>query len=149
MRKAAYTSEISNSSVDWKNHYLKCENAKSDLMFYAGDLQFLQNLLDTHFEEMVKNGNLDEMRESLIRFQDLCYNYGRLKKRIKDQLRNLISIINGSIKSNLDVLINEQTEIEKKTALLTTNFKLVEKEILSIADHSLGVKKEDEIPNHG
>ncbi len=146
MRKTAYTSENSDRLVDWKAYYLKCENAKSNLVFYAGDLQFLQKLLDTHFEEMVKNGNLDEMRESLIRFQDLCYNYGRLKKRVKDQQGNLISIIEGSLKINSDILINEQTEIENKMALLTTDFKLVEKEILSIADHLLGHKKKDEIP---
>lgn len=149
MRKAAYTSENSERLVNWKTYYLKCENVKSDLVFYAGDLQFLQKLLDRHFEEMVKNGNLDEMRESLIRFQDLCYNYGRLKKRVEDQLGNLINMTKGTLKINPDILINEQIEIENKMAQLTRDFRIVEKEMLSIADHLLEIKKERGISSYG
>jgi hypothetical protein len=145
MRKAVYTSEKSGRLINWKAYYLECENAKSNLVFYAGDLQFLRNLLDTHFEEMAKNGNLDEMRESLIRFQDLCYNYDHLKKRVKDQQSNLI---NGSLKINPDMLILEQTEIENKMVQLTKDFRIVEKEMLSIADHLLGIKNEGEISNY-
>lgn len=149
MRKAVYTSENSERLVNWKTYYLKCENVKSDLAFYAGDLKFLQKLLDTHFEEMVKNRNLDEMRESLIRFQDLCYNYGCLKKRVKDQLGNLISMTKNTLKINPDILINEQIEIEKKMAQLTRDFRIVEKEMLSIADHLLEIKKEGGITSYG
>jgi hypothetical protein len=112
------------------------------LVFYAEDLQFLQNPLDTNFEEMMKNGNLDEMRESLIRFQDLCYDYSHLKKRVEDQQGNLMALIKDSLKINPDILIHEQIEIERKMVQLTTDLKLVEKEILSFADQLLGIKKE-------
>ena len=144
MKKVLYTSDILNKPTDWQNHYLKCEKVKSDLVFYSKDLHFLQQLLDKYFDEMVKNEHLDEIRESLIRFQDLCYDCDCLKKRVKDQQSHLIDIIKGASSHDHNAILMEQSGIENRNALLLKELKIVKKEMFAIAEDSLQDKKDNE-----
>lgn len=144
MKNVLHTSDILNKPTDWQNHYEKCEKVKSDLVFYSKDLHFLQQLLDTYFDEMVKNEHLDEIRESLIRFQDLCYDCDHLKKRVKDQQSHLIDIIKGASSHDHNAILIEQSGIENRNALLVKELKMVKKEILLIAENVLQEKKDNE-----
>jgi len=144
MKNVLHTSDISSKPTDWQNHYTKCEKVKSDLVFYSKDLHFLQQLLDTYFDELVKNEHLDEIRESLIRFQDLCYDCDCLKKRVKDQQSHLIDIIKVSAPHDHNAILKEQSSIENCNALLVKKLKMVKKEILLIAEHVLQENKDNE-----
>ena len=144
MEKSAFTSDVLNKPKVWHTYYTKCEKVKSDLALYSKDLLFLQQLLDRYFDEMVKNEHLDEMRESLIRFQDLCYDYDRLKKRVKDQQCHLLDIIKGTSSYNHDTILKEQSSIENGNVLLEKDFKSVKKEILIIAEYILQQKRDNE-----
>jgi len=144
MEKAAFTFNVSKKPTEWHTYYTKCEKVKSDLALYSKDLRFLQQLLDRYFDEMVKNEHLDEMRESLIRFQDLCYDCDRLKKRVKDQQGHLLDIIKGTSSYNNDTILKEQSSIENGNVLLEKDFKSVKKEILKIAEYVLQKKRDNE-----
>ncbi len=144
MKNVSYTSDILNKTPDWKNHYLKCEKIKSDLALYSKDLRFLQQLVDRYFDEMVKNEHLDEIRESLIRFQDLCYDWDRLKKRVKDQQSHLIDIIKGASSYDHNTILKEQSSIESGNVVLMKELKMVKKEMFLIAENVLQEKKDNE-----
>ena len=144
MKNVSYTSDILNKTTDWQNHYLKCEKIKSDLAFYSKDLLFLQQLVDQYFDEMVKNEHLDEIRESLIRFQDLCYDWDRLKKRVKDQQSHLIDIIKGTSSHDHNTILKEQSSIENGNVVLMKELKMVKKEMFLISEHVLQEKKDNE-----
>ncbi|EAR01747.1 hypothetical protein [Maribacter sp. HTCC2170] len=144
MKNIASNPDIVKKPIDLQLNYSKCEDLKTELMFYSKDLRFLQQLLDRYFDEMVQNENLDEMRESLMRFQDLCYNCDRLKKRVKDQQKRLIDLMKGEKSLSHEALLLEQSSIEKSKTSLMGDFKMVKKEILTIADHVLQVKKDNE-----
>ena len=149
MEKTVSHSEILSNPTNWQTHYLKCEEIKSELAFYTKDLRFLQQLLNRYFNEMVKNEPLDEIRESLMRFQDLCYNCDRLMKRVKDQQSHLINLMKGISNQAHDTLLKEQFSIEKRSTLLTKNFNIVKKEMFTIADHVLESKKDSENSTYG
>jgi hypothetical protein len=144
MKNVSYTSDILNKTTDWQNHYLKCEKIKSDLAFYSKDLLFLQQLVDQYFDEMVKNEHLDEIRESLIRFQDLCYDCDCLKKRVKDQQSHLIDIIKGASSHDYNTILKEQSSIENGNVVLMKELKMVKKEMFLISEHVLQEKKDNE-----
>lgn len=144
MKNVLHTSDILNKPTNWQNHYLKCENIKSELAFYLKDLRFLQQLLDRYFDEMVKNEHLDEMRESIMRFQDLCYNFDHLKKRVKDQQSHLIDIIKVTASRDHNTILKEQSSIENGNVLLVKDFKMVKKEMLIIAEQVLQEKEDNE-----
>ncbi|MCP4977784.1 MAG: hypothetical protein GY931_16665 [Maribacter sp.] len=144
MENALTTSDILNKPTDWQTYYLQCEKVKSDLVIYSKDLRFLQQLLNRYFDEMVKNGNLDEMRESLMRFQDLCYDCDRLKKRVKDQQSRLLDTIKGASSSDPDSILKEQSSIENRKSTLLKEFKMVKKEMYALADHVIQANKENE-----
>lgn len=144
MKNVLHTSDILNNPADWQNHYLNCENIKSDLTFYSKDLRFLQQLLDRYFDEMVKNEHLDEMRESIMRFQDLCYNCDHLKKSVKDQQSHLIDIIKVTASHDHKAILKEQRSIENDSVLFVKEFKMVKKEMLLIAEHVLREEEDNE-----
>ncbi|MDV7138426.1 hypothetical protein R3X28_06050 [Maribacter sp. TH_r10] len=146
MEKVSATSDILYSVDSLQTYILECEKLKSDIALKTKDIRFLQQLLDRYFDEIVQNENLDEIRESLMRFQDLCYNCSRLKKRIKDHQRQLVGILKGYEGFNSNALTKEQTWIEKRIASLTHDFISVEKEILVIADNV--IQKDKENRNH-
>ncbi len=137
MKKVITTSNIDISYiVEALQSYIEdCEKSKSDIALKMKDIRFLQELLDRYFDNIVQVGNLDEIRESLMRFQDLCYDCSRLKKRIKDHQRLLVDILKGYEGLNIKVLYDEQAWIEKHRNTLTHDLISVEKEILVIADN--------------
>lgn len=144
MKIEEQTSDILDKPIEWQTYYLKCEKIKSDLVVNTKDLRFLQQLLDRYFDEMIKIENLDEMRESLMRFQDLCYNCDRLKKRVKDQQSRILDIMKRTTKNALNVCIEEQSTIEKLVSVFMKDFKMVKKEMLAIAEHAVQGTKENE-----
>ena len=144
MKIEEQTSDILDKPIEWQTYYLKCEKIKSDLADCSKDLRFLQQLLDRYFNEMVKFENLDEMRESLMRFQDLCYNCDRLKKRVKDQQSRILDIIKRTTKNDPSVSLKEQSAIEKLKSIFMKDFKMVKKEMLAIAEHAVQGTKENE-----
>ncbi|MGB5498980.1 MAG: hypothetical protein WBM77_08640 [Maribacter sp.] len=144
MEKTQHTSDILNKPTEWKNHYLKCEKVKSDLACYSKDLRFLQQLLDRYFDELVKNENLDEMRESIIKFQDLCFDFDSLKKKVKDQQTHLIDIIKVASRHDHDAILKEQSCIENRNLQLGKDFKIVKKEMLLLTEHMLQKVRDNE-----
>ncbi len=144
MEKTAFTSDIYNSPSNWQTYYTQCEKVKSDLVIYSKDLRFLQQLLDRYFDELVKNENLDEMRESLMRFQDLCYDCDRLKKRVKDQQRHLLDTIKGTSAYDPNTILQEQSGIENRKSTLMKEFKTVKKEMFALADQVIQANKDNE-----
>lgn len=148
MEKTVFTKDILNSPTDWQNYYLQCEKVKSELVVYSKDLRFLQQLLDRYFDELVKNKNLDEMRESIMRFQDLCYNCDRFKKRVKDQQSHLLDVIKGVSTTEPENTLKEQAGIENRMSYLMKEFKMVKKEMFTIADHVIQAKKDNENPTY-
>jgi hypothetical protein len=81
------------------------------------------------------------MRESLMHFQDVCYNCDKLKKRVKEQQTHILNMIKGVPQATMENLIVEQSEIEEKLGMLRMNFKMVKKEMYTIAGHVLEVEK--------
>lgn len=131
-------------SVEALQAYMKeCEKFKSDIAVKMKDIRFLQQLLDRYFDNIVQQGNLDEIRESLMRFQDLCYDCSRLKKRIKDHQRLLVDILKGNENLNINTLTNEQNWIMKEKDTLTHDLIAVEREILVIADNVIRIDRDN------
>jgi predicted ABC-class ATPase len=135
MKNVPYAPSIQNRPKDWKSYYLKCEKIKADVVLCSVDLRFLQQLLDRYFDDMVKNEHLDEIRESLIRFQDLCYNCSTLKKRVKDQQSHLINLIKGATSYDPKAFLIEQSNLEKRKTMLLKELKKVKKELLTMVEH--------------
>jgi|GEM_PF-6173107 len=43
------------------------------MVSYKEQVEELQKFLDSHFDAMIQHGNLDEIREEVMRFEDLKY----------------------------------------------------------------------------
>ncbi|MBD1261041.1 hypothetical protein HZY62_10615 [Maribacter polysiphoniae] len=143
MGKLISSLDILNTRGTWNTYLKECEQLKSKLEVQTKDIRFLQQLLDRYFDEIVQNENLDEVRESLMRFQDLCYTCGRLKKRLKDHQNRLGGIIKGASDYDPRAIYKEQSWIKKNITSLITDFVAVEKEILIIADGVIQVGKDN------
>ncbi|MGB5666686.1 MAG: hypothetical protein WBM53_07550 [Maribacter sp.] len=131
---------IEGQPVNLKEHYSRCKDIETNLLFYKDDLQSLKNILDTNFDDLVKNENLDELRESLMALQDLSYDNTRLLKQVKILKTKLLDTINGSSNNNVSELLNETSKLEKKRKKFISNYKIIKKELFGIVDDVLQIK---------
>ena len=143
MEKVKSNPDKLNPIGTYQKYIQECENLKSELALNNKELSFLQQLLGRYFDEIVHTENLNGVRESLMRFQDLCYNCGRLKKRVEDQHQTLVDIINGALDYDPISVQKEQTWIEKCKSSLIKDCKTVKKEILNIANEVIQLNKDN------
>ncbi|PIF00113.1 MAG: hypothetical protein CR994_07965 [Maribacter sp.] len=146
MGKLVSSLDILNTGDTWKTYLQECEQLKSELAVQTKDIRFLQQLLNRYLDKIIQNGNLDEVRESLMRFQDVCYDCGSFKKRLKDHQNRLADIIKGKSGYDPDSVHEEQSWIKKNIKLLIEDVVSVEKEILIIANDVIQSEKPP-VPN--
>lgn len=117
----------------------------SDLSFYADDLKFLNHLQERYFEEMVAHENLDEIREEVIRFENLRYSCKKLIGAIKLHQRQLSSYIQAEENETKQRFEHEHQKLDVKIKTFVLTFKKTKKEIFSIADTVLERRKENKM----
>lgn len=78
--------------MNWQKLYWETDNWVTHLSFYEDELRFLEKLLDRYFEEMVQYQNLDEIREEVMRFQDLKYTCTKLMANTREH-RNQLALV--------------------------------------------------------
>lgn len=131
---------IEGQPVNLKKHYSRCKDIEANLLYYKDDLQLLKNILDTNFDDLVKNEYPDEIRESIMALQDLSFDNTRLLKQVKILKTKLLEAINGSSNTNVFELLNEKSKLEKKSKKFSANYKIIKKELFSLVDDVLQIK---------
>jgi len=120
--------------------YEKTTKWISDCEFYKDDLRFIQHILDRYQMEMTAHENLDEIRESTIRLQEVKYSCSSLSLRIEAYRKKFVKLIPWEITSDLK---KEYVGLYDKIQTFELEFKAIKKEIFSIADHILEIEKKE------
>ena len=134
-------SKENKSGINFESLYGITEQWASDLLFYNDELRFLNHILDRYFSDMVALENLDEIRESTIRLQDLRNDCDKISEDIKIHFGELTKCIDHpelapkSIQGNHDRLGKEYLEFVEKS-------KRIKREFFTITEHVLAAKKE-------
>lgn len=114
--------------MDWQKLYWEADNWVNHLTFYEDELQFLQKLLDLYFEDLVQYQNLDEIREEVMRFQDLKYTCSKLLANTREHRHQLALAIN---EKDTEHGFTRQTHLglQEKLQDFTLGFNTTKKEI--------------------
>ncbi len=140
--------ETENSKSDWQELYLQTEKWISDLSFYTDELRFFNTLHERYFSEMVKNENLDEIREEIMRFQDTRYACEKLLNETKVHLHQLVQVIeNSGANGNAAGIVQQKhQELRQEMTFFELNFKANKKEIFVITQNVLENQKGEKVP---
>ena len=112
----------------------------SEVKFYSEDLKFVQHITDCNLMEMVAHENLDEVREGIMRLQDITSECQAMEKALADFQGELAQSTSGKFTADL---AKEHTAIHQRIARLRANFYTVKNEIFGIAEHVLAIRKKD------
>lgn len=117
--------------MDWQKLYWEADNWVNHLTFYEDELQFLQKLLDRCFEDLVQYQNLDEVREEVMRFQDLKYSCSKLLANSREHRYQLALAID---EKDAEHGMTQQTHLglQEKLQDFTLAFTTTKKEIQGI-----------------
>lgn len=148
MGNSLISTNVEGQAVNLKAKYSACNAIEEDLLFYKNDIQSLQTLLDTNFDDMVKIENLDEMRESLMGLQDLRYDNNLLLKKVRIQQNKLRDALEDKSNNIIVELFNEQSKLEKNKKKLSSNHKMVKKELISLVYDGLQIKNKNMKSNY-
>ncbi|WP_299535898.1 hypothetical protein [Ulvibacterium sp.] len=114
--------------MDWQKLYWEADKWVSHLSFYEDELRFLEKLLDRYFEDMVQHQNLDEIREEVIRLQDLKYSCAKLLANMRKHRYQLaLGIDKKDAKPNMTQ--QAHVRLQKSFQGFTLGFTTTKKEI--------------------
>lgn len=134
--------------VNWQAMCRTAETWVSDLSFYKDDLNFLQNLIDSYFSEMVENTSLDEIREEIMGFQDIRHRNNVLLKEVKEHLRHLALCASEQEHQNGGDPIHLHEHFQQKLAKFNYDFRELKREIFGIVDMLLENREMENSPYH-
>lgn len=129
------------TTADFQALYLEVENWISKLLFYTDELKFLQNLLDRYFTELLEHENLDEMRESMMRLQDLKYRCDTLVNRTKKYRNKLTKAEENKELVATENRLPKHQELQDDIANFSKGLNSVKKEIFFLTELVLETKK--------
>ena len=129
------------TTTDFQTLYLEVEKWISKLLFYTDELKFLQNLLDRYFTEILEHENLDEMRESMMRLQDLKYRCDKLVIRTKRYRNNLTEAVDNKDLMAAENRLPKHRELHDDIANFSKGLNSFKKEIFFITELVLETKK--------
>lgn len=135
--------DIDRKKLNLEQLYFKTEEYISELKFYRDDLTFLQHLLDKYFAQMIKIENLDEMRETMMRLQDIKYNGKILLENSEHHLLKITKLIDNSSKTGDKEIYPEHDVLEESVQSFKKKFRNTKTELFSIADHVLELQKKE------
>ncbi len=127
--------------MDWQKLYWEADNWVNHLTFYKDELLFLQRLLDRYFEDLIQYQNLDEIREEVMRFQDLKYTCNKLLANTREHRYQLALAID---EKDTEHGFTRRTHLglQEKLQDFTLGFKTTKKEIQSITQELMESLKE-------
>lgn len=129
-------------SIDLQTYSTTAEDWLSDLVFYKNNIRFLQCLLDRFYTDMALQENLDEMREVMMRFQDVKYLYKTTLHRIKSHRVDLAEASQGSSPKDILTVERQHLDLQKEIKALVQSFKETNGEIHNMVDIALQLNRE-------
>lgn len=121
--------------TDWQKLYVLTEHWKSDLMFYKGDLRFLNHLIDKYFMWIAKKENVDMVRDievSLLKVDKQCV---LLLERTNTHLHHLAELIDDPFKYVSQKFRIEHEILENELTQFVKDFRANRKVVFTITKH--------------
>lgn len=122
--------DLNNAVLKWK----------SDLQFYKDDLIFIQHIMDHYLSVILLNENLDEIRESTMRLEDLKYRCNGLLKSIASFRRKIGDSFQEGVNN---ALLTGHSTMKVRIKDFKSDFKALKVEIFSIADRAIEIGKKE------
>ncbi len=113
---------------------------ESDLRFYKDDLIFIQHIMDHYISVILLHENLDEIRESTMRLEDLKYRCDGLLKNIASLRRKMGDSFQEDVNN---ALLTGYSKLKVRIKGFKSDFKALKVEIFSIADNAIEIGKRE------
>ena len=124
--------------------YEEAKDWISTLEFHNDSLIGLKNIIDRYLDEMVLHENLDEIRECVMRLQEVRYTCRSLLKKVKSHQSLLIKQIDKKQEINL-VLENSHQALNARLRVLKTKFHEIKNEVFFITEYAMEIDKEEKL----
>ncbi|TGV04347.1 hypothetical protein [Flavivirga rizhaonensis] len=118
--------------ASWEALYLLIENWKKDLEFYFFDIKFLENLIESHFSELLVCQNLDELRELKIEVFELQNQCEYILKCVQNNLDSIVDIVNNKFIHDTAQFRIESKHLEDNIQVFITNERELRRTIFSM-----------------
>lgn len=128
------------ATPDFQALYLDVEKWISKLLLHTDELKFLQNLIDRYFTELLEHENLDEMRESIIRLQDMKYRCDKLVVRTEKHRGNISRALENKGLVAAKNILPEHVKLQGDIAIFSKGLNSVKKEVFFITELVLETK---------
>jgi predicted patatin/cPLA2 family phospholipase len=78
--------------AEWGQLYILAERWKSDLQFYKADLKFLYYLMNKYFIWLIKEDNIEEVKEKIEKLRELYNKATELMEKVQKHMSHLSAL---------------------------------------------------------
>ncbi len=116
----------------------------STIEFYLDSFFTMKNIIDRYLDKILKNENLDEIRECVMRLQDIRYSCSEALEKVKLHKGVLVEFQDKKLQP-IASLEKEHLRLKKIMGTCHKNFKEIKNEVFSITEHTLQISKEENL----
>lgn len=127
--------------AEWDKLYVLTEHWKSDMMFYADDLRFLNHLIEKYFLWISNKENIDVIQEIEVNLLKIDKQCALLLENVNKHLHHLKELINDPFVYVSDKFRDEHELLEDDLAQFVKEFRNNRKEIFKITKYIVKQEK--------
>lgn len=109
----------------WQNLFLCAENWKNNAEFELFEIEFLQDLIDSHFAQLIEQENLDELRELQKDVLEASQETQQLIQQIDVHIHHIAEIIDAPFTYDATVLKTAHQLLEDSTSDISKKHKTI------------------------
>jgi hypothetical protein len=117
--------ELPNQETTWQNLFLWAENWKNDAEFELFEIQFLKDLIDSNFINLLDQENLDELRELQKDVLKASQEGQNLIKQIDAHMHQIAEIIDAPFTYDASVLGATHQLLQDSSSTLSKKHKII------------------------
>lgn len=128
-------------TANWQEIYTLTKHWKSDIEFYAYELNFLKNLTNTYFIWLNEDKNIIKVEKLIKTLKDLDKECNSLLEGIQKHLEHISALLENAFIYDEHTFRDEHAVLEEKLVTFNKTFKEVKKLVFESTEEVLNSEK--------
>jgi hypothetical protein len=129
------------AEAEWKRLFIITEHWRSDLKFFADELQFLRTLLDKYFLKLIKTENIESTQATVTKLTKLENRRHVFEQKLDRHFSHMTNLIENPFPHDAQMYRDEHAKLEFGMAEFVKDFRELKKEIFQLAKEVMDAEK--------
>lgn len=126
---------------EWKRLFVITEHWRSDMQFFAHELQFLRSLMDRHFAKLIKEEHIDSTKATVSKLGKLENRRSNCEQKIDRHYHHMTNLIEDPFPHDAQSYRDEHGRLEAAMADFVKDFRAIKMQVFHLAKQVMDEEK--------